>query len=89
MEKCLIACASTGLESETGVSSLLVSCACERSESQISMRFSLVYIHINMTKSDSMGIYAKPLKMGLPFKDNQVSCWFEISNHFELTLGFM
>ena len=43
MEKCLIVCASTGLESETDLSSLLVSCACERSESQTSMRFSLVY----------------------------------------------
>ena len=45
-EKCLIVCASTGLESETVLSSLLVSCACERSESQTSMRFSLVYTSI-------------------------------------------
>ena len=43
MEKCLIVCASAGLEFETGLSSLLVSCAYERSESQTSMRFSLVY----------------------------------------------
>ena len=46
MEKCLIVCASTGLESETGLSSLLVSCACQRSESQTSMRFSSVYTSI-------------------------------------------
>ena len=45
-EKCLIVCASTGLESETVLSSLLVSCACERSESQTSMRFSLGYTSI-------------------------------------------
>ena len=52
-----------------------------------------ISIHINMIKSDCMGIYAKPckwwlyiLEMRLPCKDNEVSCWFEISNHFELTL---
>ena len=46
MEECLIVCASAGLESETGLSSPPVSCAWERSESQNSMRFSLVYTSI-------------------------------------------
>ena len=37
--KCLIVCASTGLESETVLSSLLVSCACERRQSLIAWVF--------------------------------------------------
>ena len=49
-----------------------------------------------MAKSDYMGIYAQLFKwwlyileMGHLCKDNEVSYWFEISNHFELTLRFM
>ena len=95
MEKYLIVCAFTGLESETGLSWLPASCVCECSESQTSMRFSLVYTSIWQSliawvfmQNSSNGDYIY-WKWDSHCKDNEVSCWFENLNHFELTLGFM